>query len=213
MARCVTSPENSRVTCKIFCLTPSDFTSDSINFASGSGALVIQWRRKIVLLLSSYVPTQHYKSHVYHILHQAKAHITGEDESASLPSLLWLCGRLSCFFFLNPPPDWPEAHALPRPGTSAWFHKVPPPWTPPLAQSLLFLMLSAQLLFQILPSCFRRWPNLWGYVSRVATQERNKQQQQQQQGKGNKRTKRYWNNGEIKYGSWNGTLHVFILGC
>ena len=32
-----------------------------------------------------------------------KANITGEDELTSFPSLLWLCGKLSCFLFLNPP--------------------------------------------------------------------------------------------------------------
>lgn len=37
-----------------------------------------------------------------------KANITGEEELTSFPSLLWLCGKLSCFLFLNPPEPYVE---------------------------------------------------------------------------------------------------------
>lgn len=64
-----------------------------------------------------------------------KANITGEEELTSFPSLLWLCGKLSCFLFLNPPEPYVEkekevGEALPPPRADARPGRLPLPSEP-----------------------------------------------------------------------------------
>lgn len=111
---CMSSPESSWATCNTFCLIPSNLISESVKYFFHIRRTCKPMEMKnFPSMFNSYISIKFHKSYLSCFAssfcwNNLKANIIGAGEWTSFPSLLWLCGKLSCFLFLNPPDPYVE---------------------------------------------------------------------------------------------------------